>query len=198
MCCKLLDIDEPELKKPGGAWCSHCRPGQGCGIYDTRPNVCRGFACELLINPDLSDPWKPSRSKIVVRRAKDSRGYETVHFIVDPAVPGRWREPPYLAVIKQAAASVLEADGGRFVTYVKTGGRSILILPHKEVDATRTVVLVVRAGDSWEACLFETEDEAQRYVTRTTQFLDAFRVLPSEQRDQIRAALATLVKGMRS
>ena len=52
LCCKLLQIDEPELKKPANEWCRHCRPGKGgCAIYDERPPVCRDFACEWLINP---------------------------------------------------------------------------------------------------------------------------------------------------
>jgi hypothetical protein len=43
-CCVLLNIDEPELVKPEGAVCPNCT-GQGCAVYDTRPQVCRGWNC---------------------------------------------------------------------------------------------------------------------------------------------------------
>jgi len=46
LCCKVLAVDE--LKKPHGKWCAHCKTGQGCGIYDTRPAECRDFRCTWL------------------------------------------------------------------------------------------------------------------------------------------------------
>ncbi len=44
--CKTPDINEPDFKKPLGTWCTHCVIGQGCGIYATRPKVCRSFFCQ--------------------------------------------------------------------------------------------------------------------------------------------------------
>jgi hypothetical protein len=43
-CCKVLNINEPELVKPADQLCMHCT-GQGCGIHDGRPQVCRDWDC---------------------------------------------------------------------------------------------------------------------------------------------------------
>src|SRR5258708_31673087 len=64
LCCKILAIEE--LGKPHGIWCQHCKPGQGCGIYATRPAECGSFNCGYLTDPSLTDEWKPSHSKIML------------------------------------------------------------------------------------------------------------------------------------
>ena len=43
LCCKILDV--PQLGKAAGVWCSSCTPGQGCGAYEERAQVCREFEC---------------------------------------------------------------------------------------------------------------------------------------------------------
>lgn len=42
MCCVIPDIKE--LNKPANTPCQHLTP-RGCGIYETRPEVCRSFEC---------------------------------------------------------------------------------------------------------------------------------------------------------
>ncbi|MDP3067597.1 MAG: hypothetical protein Q8M72_02885, partial [Methylocystis sp.] len=49
-CCKVLEIEE--FKKPAGKLCEHCALTGGCGVYDTRPDVCRDYYCR----------WKDERS----------------------------------------------------------------------------------------------------------------------------------------
>ena len=64
LCCRLLDV--PRVDKPKNDWCPHCRPGKGgCAIYDRRPQVCRGYACEWLAGR-LGDECFPPRAKMVV------------------------------------------------------------------------------------------------------------------------------------
>ena len=48
LCCKVMAIKDPELEKPKDVWCQHAKKGCGCGIYDTRPSICRGFECMWL------------------------------------------------------------------------------------------------------------------------------------------------------
>jgi hypothetical protein len=43
-CCEVLRVEHPELRKPAGILCSH-NTGTGCGIYETRPSVCRSWYC---------------------------------------------------------------------------------------------------------------------------------------------------------
>jgi Fe-S-cluster containining protein len=45
-CCKVFPV--PEVGKHDTDWCQHCKVGTGCGIYDTRPKVCRDYECVWL------------------------------------------------------------------------------------------------------------------------------------------------------
>ena len=42
MCCKLPEI--PNYKK-GYTWCKNCNVGNGCSIYNNRPQKCKDFYC---------------------------------------------------------------------------------------------------------------------------------------------------------
>jgi hypothetical protein len=63
VCCLALRIDE--FSKPAGTMCQHCT-GTGCGIYETRYEVCRGFLCGYRMVPALGDAWRPDRSGILI------------------------------------------------------------------------------------------------------------------------------------
>jgi Fe-S-cluster containining protein len=59
-CCKILDIDKPDLKKPANVLCPHCT-GTGCGIYSTRPEICRTWYClwrRIDVMPEFLRPDK--------------------------------------------------------------------------------------------------------------------------------------------
>lgn len=125
LCCKLLAIRE--LEKPRGAWCPHCVPGTGCGIYADRPPSCREFHCAYLTS-NMGEHWFPARSKMVVMyEADDTR----LIICVDSSRPTAWREQPYYSEIKrwaQLAARELKQ------VIVSVGNRSIVILPDEDVD----------------------------------------------------------------
>ena len=73
-CCRIFDIDTPELQKEAGCPCPnlttiHAFPfGKECGIYPDRPPVCRDFKCEWLRGYG-GDSDKPDGSGIVFLRA---------------------------------------------------------------------------------------------------------------------------------
>ena len=150
MCCKLLPIEDPELKKAAGKWCQHCHPKRGgCTIYETRPAVCRSFACVWLTTPQMGDAWWPAKSKIVVVGADENDPTDNITYIVDPAFPTRWRAAPYYAEIKKRAIGGLNTEN-RFLTYVEVGSRRTLVLPRKEVDITGRKHDVEGSGLDWE------------------------------------------------
>jgi hypothetical protein len=64
VCCTVLAIDKPDIQKPAGVTCRHCR--SGCAIYETRPTLCRDFHCGWRQLPILDDSWRPDRSGIFV------------------------------------------------------------------------------------------------------------------------------------
>ncbi len=82
-CCAVLAIVEDGMHKPPGVMCQHCTAGPGCAIYQTRPQVCRGFHCGWRLLGDLDESWRPDRSGILISfegAAGEERG--TVNLIV--------------------------------------------------------------------------------------------------------------------
>ena len=70
-CCVDLQIDTPEFQKNARILCPH-HTGSGCGIYATRPKVCREFLCGWLLFPELGNDWRPDRSGVLIlQRAYD-------------------------------------------------------------------------------------------------------------------------------
>jgi hypothetical protein len=43
-CCQVLNIAEADMVKPADQMCMHCT-GSGCGVYESRPQVCREWDC---------------------------------------------------------------------------------------------------------------------------------------------------------
>ena len=84
MCCTELTIDTPELKKVQGATCLHCTQGKGCGIYLTRPSVCRMWFCQWRRYAWLDDSWRPDRSRLLLRATDDDvpPGYASLTGVV--------------------------------------------------------------------------------------------------------------------
>lgn len=100
LCCKVYDV--PPLAKPAGRWCGHCRPGRGCGIYETRPEPCRAFHCLWMTQDWLGPEWKPERSKLVLTIDPGTR-FLLVQ--VDPGAANAWRAEPYYRSLKQWSAA---------------------------------------------------------------------------------------------
>lgn len=63
-CCKFVEINEPELKKPVDVLCKHCT-GHSCSIYDSRPSVCRGCYCVWRVEKDLPDDMRPDKCGVM-------------------------------------------------------------------------------------------------------------------------------------
>ena len=87
-----------------------------------------GFLCGWLANPDLSDEWRPERSKIVVTLEGGGR---MVAAHVDPSQPNIWRRPFFLRKLK-AWARLAERDDR--LVLVRIGARALVIFPDHETD----------------------------------------------------------------
>ena len=66
VCCMALRVIE--LDKEAGRYCNHCLPGKGCGIYETRFEVCRTFLCGWRLVPRLGEARRPDKSGILMLR----------------------------------------------------------------------------------------------------------------------------------
>ena len=126
LCCKLVAVEE--LAKPAHQWCSHFVTGKGCAIYADRPGECRTFRCLWLMRPQLSDAWRPNRSRIVLYFSHDGS-----HLIanVDPAYPAAWRQSPYLETLRGWSRT---GSGVGMEVIVKVGSRVFAVLPDREID----------------------------------------------------------------
>ncbi|MFK7895464.1 MAG: hypothetical protein AB8G23_06490 [Myxococcota bacterium] len=63
MCCTVLRVDP--LGKRAGDDCVHQRGAAGCGIYETRPPICRGYQC-LWLQGGLEDDERPEQTGGIV------------------------------------------------------------------------------------------------------------------------------------
>ncbi len=126
LCCKILSVEA--LQKPQGQWCKHCDVGVGCRIYDERPSQCRDFYCGFLTLQELSETWRPSKSKIVLVAELDGN---RIAAYVDPGRVDAWRAEPFYSKLKEWAIAWAP---GRKQVVVLLGRRAIVILPDRDVD----------------------------------------------------------------
>ena len=87
-CCKVLEIEE--FKKTAGKLCEHCVGSGGCGVYDTRPQVCRDYHCDWKEDRGLSSQMRPDKVGALLMEDADSDEY---HAVCDPEKPMAWRNP---------------------------------------------------------------------------------------------------------
>jgi hypothetical protein len=145
MCCKLPNIDD--LKKPQLGWCPHCVGHSRCGIYEQRPDFCRDYYCEYLLNPDLDERWKPSKSKLLVSFEADK---DRVVIHVDPARPDAWRKEPFYSQIRRWGVL---APKEQQQVIVWEGRKAIAVLPNREKDlgevrVDQLIISTARRGPS--------------------------------------------------
>ena len=116
------------LEKPAGSWCRNCKPGAGCVIYPDRPQECRSFNCLYVLNAELGEEWRPSRSKIVLVSEQDGNRI-VAH--VDPQRPDAWRREPYYGQLREWAARSVRFRGQ---VIAAVGRRMYMIFPDRDVD----------------------------------------------------------------
>jgi hypothetical protein len=102
VCCTELKI--PQLRKEARVPCKHLA-ATGCGIYATRPDVCREFLCGWRLFEEMGDDWRPDLSGVMALRWSPAE------------LPAAWKTAPYgvhLLVIGGEAAVLRPA----FIDYV--------------------------------------------------------------------------------
>jgi hypothetical protein len=208
LCCKLLDINEDAFQKPAGTWCKHCRPGRGgCAIYNERPPVCRGYACEWLGNLNMGDEWQPLRSKMVVSQTvADTLTIKGVPFHhiwlsieVDPGSPNNWRLEPYWSHIHAWSLAGLRGDASSVTwTKVTVGRRWWIILPNDEVEMTghsgKMLKIMETGPDRWTVIKLNDAAQIQYLHDSMRKLLDEFEQLSPSMQQQLRAEINQYIK----
>jgi hypothetical protein len=64
VCCVFPTINKPEIQKQSGARCRHCHE-TGCGVYDSRPPVCRAYFCAWRTVDIFGEDWRPDKSGVL-------------------------------------------------------------------------------------------------------------------------------------
>jgi hypothetical protein len=82
VCCEYFAIATAELQKPQDVLCPHCIRPAGCGIYDSRPLICREWHCGWRRMPTLDWRWRPDRCGVLVEAVDVGRSLTGVKFIM--------------------------------------------------------------------------------------------------------------------
>lgn len=59
-CCRLLQVEEPDFKKPQDVLCVHCT-GEGCGRYPEWPRICGQWFCAWRRIPSMPEQLRPDQ-----------------------------------------------------------------------------------------------------------------------------------------
>ncbi len=76
LCCLLLPI--PEAKSEHSQLCSHCN--KGCNIYDKRPNMCKEFNCDWLLDETIPEELRPDKCNVIFEYINKYSVLCLVHF----------------------------------------------------------------------------------------------------------------------
>ena len=129
LCCKVAAVEE--VAKPNGVWCPHCVKGKRCAIYPSRPQSCRTFYCQWMLEKGLGPEWKPERARFALVKTEAGRRLTA---LVDPGFPSAWRRSPYYENLKQWAAEGLRRLPDLYLVDVLIGTRCTVILPDREIE----------------------------------------------------------------
>jgi hypothetical protein len=142
-CCRDLNIDHDGFKKPAGETCPHCT-GTGCGIYQTRPGLCRDYFCGWQQLTQLGDDWRPDRSGGMLMPVKGLEGFaspEGMEFLLvgGAAALARPGFAEYVALLVSRRVAV----------FLSIGGGKALLNPYvegRDIAQVRAVLLQLHAG----------------------------------------------------
>ena len=149
LCCKVLHF--ADIDKPAGKWCQHVAQGRGCSIHATKPDVCRVYHCEWMLNPSLGPEWKPDRARFVMGTYP---GTTALAVWLDPGAQGAWLKEPYYSMIKHWARIALINNTD---VMVLNGNRVTVVLPTGNADLgpleTGDNIVVYNQGGTYSAAV---------------------------------------------
>ena len=130
-CCKVLNIDEPDMVKPADQMCMHCT-GRGCSVYDSRPQVCRTWDCVWRRIETMPPETRPDRLGVLYtldRQAEPQTPFDRLYFVARAVdAPDRLNSGP----ARDAVAMLMQ---GPLPIFAHWGGGRQLMYPRAEVAA---------------------------------------------------------------
>lgn len=152
-CCKVLNIDEPDMLKPADQMCMHCT-GKGCGVYATRPEVCRTWDCAWRRVASMPKETRPDKLGVVFTidgQANAQTPFDRLYFV------GRAVGWPAALHTQDTLNVASMLAHGPLPIYISWGSERQLIYPREELAAAILDPLgphapaVVEEGKAWMA-----------------------------------------------
>ncbi|WP_093663973.1 YkgJ family cysteine cluster protein [Sphingomonas gellani] len=129
LCCTVLKVDAPDLKKAAGTPCRHLGSG-GCSIHAVRPQICRTWFCVWRRVGSLPDEARPDRSGLLVSLnfvREPQNCLEGVSIVVRSLLGSK-------AIENGMAARVLDSVCDQLVpVWFSDGSKKMLMHPENEV-----------------------------------------------------------------
>jgi hypothetical protein len=129
VCCDVLAIDTPGLKKPAGVPCVN-QTAQGCAIHAVRPEICRAWFCGWRRIAAMPDAARPDRSRLLVSLdfVREPRNCLEGVAIVVRSLDGA---PPFRT---ELAEEIVDLLCGQLVpVWLHDGSRKVLVHPESEI-----------------------------------------------------------------
>jgi len=152
-CCEVLNIDTAEMVKPANQMCMHCT-GKGCGIHETRPEVCRTWDCVWRRIESMPPETRPDRLGVLFtidRQPEPQTPFDRLYFV------GRAVGPPE-ALGKPATTDVgVMLSNGPLPIFISWGGERQMMVPRPALAAAILDPLgghnpaLVQEGRDWMA-----------------------------------------------
>ncbi|MEI9891487.1 MAG: hypothetical protein WDN45_14070 [Caulobacteraceae bacterium] len=127
VCCTPL-IDTPELKKAEGERCPNCTRA-GCGVYETRPGICRTYNCGWKRIASMPPETRPDRLGVMFsleRVAAPRNVFEHLFYVAVAVDDPRALEKP---LVRDALAMLAE---GLLPVWGVWRGTKTLVHPHPD------------------------------------------------------------------
>ncbi|MFN3820139.1 YkgJ family cysteine cluster protein [Blastomonas sp.] len=129
VCCTVLTVDTPDLKKPAGTPCAMLT-AQGCSIHAVRPTICRTWFCAWRRVEQMPDDARPDRSGLLasVNYVREPRNPLEAVSINVRALPGAD------APSREMTQAILDSLCDRLVAvWYSDGSRKMLLHPENDV-----------------------------------------------------------------
>jgi len=177
-CCVALKIKSPELRKQSGTPCLHLAEN-GCGIYQSRPQVCRAFLCGWRLLPELDASWRPDLSGVMLLRLSEK----------EVASAYRAAGPGWVLVIIDAAKALTPRLARHVAGLVARGSAVYLSAMTPRIQLNEQLQAPVAANDLHAVLAVLKQVHARLEPARTGSGLSGVLALYRAQLDRMRAVL---------
>lgn len=131
LCCLLFEIRD--INKKRNEVCIHCSKN-GCDIYNTRPDCCRGFDCAYLQSNNKNIELRPDKCGIIFERVGD-------HVFFGLQDPRKELKDIALKQIKsfliQGFSVIIENKGGRKIYMNKEHSKELVLQEYNNFVESR-------------------------------------------------------------